>query len=115
MIAVEINEHFIIDKLGHAPGVLPIESQPNIGLQHFIKIVVGNNIYPALKTIFDELFKSRQFCLRNLGNIFTKSQTILAEIRVEIFGLVILPLKLLVLYTVLAKLYRTYLCLGLCY
>ena len=50
-----------------------------------------------------------QFHFGNLGHIFAKLKTILAEISIKIFGLVIFPFKFLVLNPVLTEFHRIHL------
>ena len=48
MIAVKINEHFIVHEFCNAAGILPVDTDADIALLHVIKTVVDNNVSPAL-------------------------------------------------------------------
>ena len=111
MIAIKVNHHFIIHQLGYATCVLPVNTQTNIGLLHFIKIVVDNNIGTALQTIFNKFFNGRKFSLGYLCYIFAQAQPILTKIAVEVFCLIIFPFKFLILNPVFTKFNCVYLCI----
>ncbi len=110
MVAIIVNDHFIVHQLSNTAGILPINTNADIGLLHFIVIVINNDIDPALEPIFHKFFNRGQFCFSNLGNIFSQSQTILAEIAVKIFCLVIFPFEFLVLDPVFSEFHRIHLC-----
>ena len=110
MIAIKINNHFIVHQFGNATGVLPVNTQPDIGLLHFIIVIINNNVDAALQSIFYKFFNRGKFQFSNLRHIFSQPQTILTKVAVEIFCLVIFPLEFLVLHTVLSKFYGVYLC-----
>src|SRR5258705_8054225 len=111
MIAIKINDHFIIHQLGNTTGGLPVNTQTNIRLAVFIKVVVNNKIGAALKTILNKFLDAWQFIFRYLCHILTELEPILAEVSIEVFRLVIFPFEFLVLYAVLSKLNSIYLCL----
>ncbi len=107
MVAIKKDQHFIVNQFGHPTGILPVNIHPDIGLLHFVEIVVHNNIRPALQAIFHKFFDAGQFIFRDLGSVFTQAQSILAEIGIEIICLVIFPVEFLVLQPVFSKLYCT--------
>src|SRR4030095_4097749 len=111
MIAREIYNQFIIYEFGNATRSLPIDAQPNVRLAVLIVIIVNNDIGTALQSIFYKFFNAWKLFFSNLSHIFAEFETVLAEVGIEILGLIIFPLKFLVLHTVLSKLYRIYLAL----
>ena len=56
MVAVKVHQHFIVYQFGDAARILPIDTQPDIGLLQLIKIVVDDNVCTALQSIFNEFF-----------------------------------------------------------
>src|SRR4030095_16406133 len=111
MIACKIYNQFIIYELGNAARGLPIDTQPDIRLPVLIVIIVNNDIGTALQSIFYKFFNAWKLFFSNLSHIFAEFETVLAEVGIEILGLIIFPFKFLVLHTVLSKLYRIYLAL----
>src|ERR1043166_2777471 len=107
MIAIKVNDHFVIHQLGNTPRCLPVDTQSYIRLLVFIKIVVNSNVSPALQTILYKFFNRWQFNFCDLRHILTQLQSILAEISIEIFRLVIFPFEFLVLHAVFSKFNRT--------
>ena len=109
MVAVVIDHHFVVHQLGNAPGCLPVEVQPNVGLLQFVKMIIYNDVCAALQAVFHVLFKSGQFTFSHLRNIVGNGFTIFIEISIEIGSLVLLPLELTVLYPVLSKFHSIHL------
>jgi hypothetical protein len=110
VVAVKINQHFIIHQFGDAARILPVDTQPDIGLLHLVIIIIDHDIDPALESIFHEFFDRRKFIFRYLGHVFTQPKAILAEITIEVFRLVIFPFEFLVLNPVLSEFHRVHLC-----
>src|ERR1035437_11075287 len=102
MIAVKINEHFIINQLCNTAGILPVDTNANIALLHIIKTIVDNSVCPALYAVFSKGFNAGQFFFSNLRYIFSKLLPVLAEVSIKILGLIILPLKFFELKSVLS-------------
>ena len=48
MIAIIIHYHFVVHQFGNSTGILPVNTDTDIGLLHFIIIIVDNNIDAAL-------------------------------------------------------------------
>src|SRR5258706_2002224 len=109
MIAIKIHQHLIIYQLGDTTCIWPLDTETDVGLLHLIKIVIDHNVGPALQSIFYKFFQAGKLILGNLGYILSQAKTILAEVSVKIFGLVIFPFEFLELNPVLSELHRTYL------
>ena len=87
MIAIEEQDHFVVDQFGNAAGILPVNAQPDITLPKLIEVIVDNNVSAALQTIFNKFFDTGQFLFGHLSHIFAKGQSILAEISIKILCL----------------------------
>src|SRR5258705_11709728 len=111
MVAVKEYQHLIVHQLGDAAGILPVNTKTDIGLLHFVKIGVDNNIGAALQSKFDKFFMTRQLIFGDLGHVLSKTKTVLAEVRIKVFCLVIFPIKFLVLDPVLSEFHSAYLCI----
>src|SRR5688572_30268754 len=109
MIAIEVENYFVVDQLSNTAGILPVNTKSDIALPEFIKVVIHYYVCPALQSVFNKLFNGRQFLFRYLRHIFAQRQSILAEISIEIICLVKFPAELLVLHTVLSKLHSVHL------
>ncbi len=112
MITIKVDQHFVVYQFGYTAGILPINTNAYIGLLKFIKIIVDNNIGTALQSILNKFLYVGEFLFSHLGNVFAKCQSILAEITIEIFCLVIFPCEFLVLHTVFSKFHIVHLRCG---
>jgi hypothetical protein len=109
VVAVKIEQHFIVHQLRYAAGILPVHTHADVRLLHLVKAVIHGDVGAALQSVFNEFFQLGQFLLRYLGNIFTQFQTVMAEISIEIISLVIFPIEFLLLNAVLSKLHSIHL------
>ena len=109
MVGVKIQQHFIVDQPGYAACRKNGGFQAHIRLLHIGKVVVQNNIGPALQAVFRSSFYLRQFCFSCLGHIFCYFLAAFIKIHIKIIGLVKLPFIFFVLHTVFPKCNSAYL------
>jgi hypothetical protein len=110
VVAIEKHQHLVIHQLCKAATALPVDLHPDVGLLVFVVVVINHQVDAALRAVFDKFFKAGQLFFGYLRHVFAQFQPVLAEVGIEIIGLVIFPIELLVLHAVFAKLYGVYLC-----
>ena len=112
MVSVIIDDHLVIDQLGNAAGVLPIDAYADVRLLQIVKAIVDDHVGPALQSVFYEVLQLRELLFGYLCHDLTEVQSPLAEVGIEIIRLVVSPFEFLVLHPVLSERDRVHLRVG---
>jgi hypothetical protein len=103
MITIKIYDQLITHQLGNTTRVLPLNANAYIGLFHFPERVVHYDVDLLTEGELHKLFQLGQLLFCDLSDVFSQLKTVLAEISIEMAGLIITPFKILMLYAVLSK------------